>query len=432
MNLLHWISGAAGRRDRRRREERRRLRRQRQDVDIVDEDNYHHHDHNSESYWTGGIPYSYRHGSPMSTPEQEPRVIFVNPGPEYFVEDDRDMEDYGYHRKHRRHHRKRRHERAYSTPSETQSYTCYEDIPEEWYRQQYYPPIPDREPLYEQNRGRKYSLGEDPDVGRYAQSHCHSPSSVHTHVTYDGIPEVISVSPNTNRKIDTIPIYDTDVQRALEESYAQAERDRREERRQERRREREMFREAAAAQSGSDYQRRSRYDNQVEEERRGRSRRIAELEAEIQARELHQELRHRDREWERDSDRDRQTGRSTRKSYRSASVSEVDSLAGRLDGFDLRAETHSPTPSSSSHQHRRKQRYVGSLGGGGWAGQRHETGEADVEAEREAYYLRPRVRFSPAVSYERDFVRRPRVYYSPADLERDYNYGRAGGKYGCY
>lgn len=431
MNFLHWISGAAGRRDRRRREERRRLRRRRHVIDIADEGDYYDHDYDPETYWTGGTSYGnthgYRHASPVPTAEQEPRVIFLNPDPEYVADHDHDQStaDYGYHRRYRRHHQMRRHERANSLPPdvETRSYTSYEYIPEDWYRQQYYPPIPDAEPSYEQNHQRRYLYG--------VRNHDHTPSSVHAQGTHD-MPEIVPSrpkrTPSTSRKIDTTPIYDTDVQRALEESYAQAELDRWEERRRERHRQREIDGEFAAAEADLENKRQHCYNNELEEERRGRNRRIAELEAEVQARELQRELRCRDqdRDRDRDLDPDGRTGRGCRKDYRAASVSDLDSLAGRLDGFDLRAETRSPAPSSSSRHGWEQERYVGSLRGSSWTGQGHGAGAArGRETEPEGYYLRPRVRFSPAVSYERDFVRRPRVYHSRADLEdeEDYRYG---------
>ncbi|KAM7183703.1 hypothetical protein V8F33_013430 [Rhypophila sp. PSN 637] len=403
MNLLNWIAGAGHRRDRRMREERRHLRRRRDDVHEIYPP--------PGTHWPEDHPhrYTYRHST-----EQEPRIIFVSPGPEDLA----DHESSYYHQHHRRHQRRRR-ERVHYTPPERPQYAA--DIPENWYRQQYSPPLPDPEPEYENHhtRRRLYLDNHGPRNRRPASPALSAPSSPRSTWSF------------TCPKAGPPPIYNLETQRALEESYSQAalerhrERDRSRDRfsssspeipivdelderlrREERRRQRDVVRR-----------------DSVDQERRHR---IAELQAEIQARELQQELRDRGRELEGDRDRRRRPSSGGR-GYRSPSVSDVNGLADRLEDVDLHRGRRSPSP------YREREQYVGSLGGNSWTGsgcrRRFPSREGLIQdsSERgrdsESYYLRPRVRFSPAVNYEPDFVRRPRVYFRSAEPDDLYGDG---------
>ncbi|KAM7214049.1 hypothetical protein V8F06_010558 [Rhypophila decipiens] len=321
MNLLNWIAGAGHRRDRRVREERRHRRRRRDDVYEI-----HHHD---EPRWPASHSDQYRYGH---STEQEPRIIFVSPGPEDLADRDSDDSYWQY----RRHHRRRRNERVHYTAPERPHYAA--DIPENWYRQQYSPPLPDPEPEPENHHPRRYSYSNDHGTRSYRPP-SPGPSSPRSTWSFKG-PEA-----------DPPPIYDLETQRALEESYAQAGADRR----CDRDRSRDRFSSSSAEIPIVDeLDERLRRQQQREERRRQRDiirrdsvdqerrHRIAELQAEIQARELQQELRNRGRELEGDRDRRRRPSSGGR-SYRPPSVGDVNGLADRLEDVDLHRGRRSPS-----------------------------------------------------------------------------------------
>lgn len=287
----------------------------------------------------------------VTTAEDSPRIVFVSPDPDTMPD-------------HHRHHRRRRHERVEYVTTDIPRYSSY---------------IPSR--------------SRTPYTYRQGYGPWYPTPQFHGNITE------YPTTPSAN----ITSAYDPNVQSAGEASYAQTEQDR------DRRRTDEITRltddlradDSDDARRERTRSRRRRYDRAWEGNYPGN-----ETDRGERPHRNEQEIRHRIAELEANI-RERESRRDRHRERRSRNNTEVDDLAGGIDGHN-----HLPV------HYRRPRSFVPNEIRHDWSYPASISRDPTQSYSYTAGYLRPRVRFSPTASCYRDFT--PRGGYESSGSEEIY------------